>query len=123
MALWFKPLAAGDPNILETREQQISLILSSVAVILMLLGLSGFYLRGGLWTLPGNPAETLAIVTHSWSLDLTLMSLGILLLGVLPLMRVALALWFYGREKQFGEALVALTVLVELCLSLFWGAK
>jgi hypothetical protein len=123
MALWFKPQAGGDSTLLETREQKISLLSSLMALILMLLGLAGSYLAGEVWLIPGDPAAPMANLTHHWSLGLTAMSLGILMLGFLPIGRVALALWFYGREKKFGEALVALVVLLELCLSLFWGGN
>jgi hypothetical protein len=121
MALWYKPPAAGDPSTLEIREQHISLIFSSVAVILMVLGVVWFYLQGGSWQIPSHHAGAVTTLLDSDPLDLIFMSLGILLLGILPIGRVALALWFYGRKKLFGEALVALVVLTELCLSWFWG--
>jgi hypothetical protein len=121
MALWFKPPAVGDPSILEIREQQISILFSLVAVLMMVLGLAWFFLHGGSWQIPGHRPGSLTVVIDSGPLDLIFMSLGILLLGILPIGRVALALWFYGREKNFTEALVALVVLAELCLSWFWG--
>ncbi len=121
MALWFKPVAAGEPSLLEIREQQVSILFSAAAVIMMLLGLAWFYLQGGRWLIPGHHAGPVAAVIQSYPLDLVLMILGILLLCILPIARVALALWVHSRQKKIGEASIALVVLAELCLSLFWG--
>jgi len=49
------------------------------------------------------------------------MSLGIILLGLLPLGRLALAVAAYGQERNWGDCLVALLVMVELLLSIFLG--
>lgn len=122
MALWFKPQISGDPSLLESREQQISLVMSLAAVLFMVLGLLGFFFSGSPWIIPGIPATSLVPLIQPRSFGLPAMSLGILILGVLPIGRVALAMWFYGRQGNVGEAMVALVVLLELCLSLFWGS-
>lgn len=121
MALWFKPQTAGDPDTLETGEQRISLIMGLSAVVLMLWGLASFYVRGQPWLVPGSPVLPLADLIQQLPVGVAAMSLGIVLFGIIPIVRVALALWFFGQAARTREALVALVVLLELGVSFFWG--
>jgi uncharacterized membrane protein len=52
---------------------------------------------------------------------LAVMSVGIVLLALLPILRVLLALWLYGRRRDMLNALAALVVFLELVISLRGG--
>jgi uncharacterized membrane protein len=117
---------------LETQHQQsdqfeavmrkVSLIISLVALALMIGGLFVTLASGTSLT---SATETLSVSafrhTTQVSPGLVAMSAGIVLLALLPGVRVGLALWLYGRQRQGVDALVALIVLLELLLSMWLG--
>jgi hypothetical protein len=121
MPLWFKTETRRPSTSLESQERKVSLALSLLVAALMLGGLGGVLAGGAFWRVPGRPAPPLPVLLSQTPLGLAAMSLGILLLGVLPLLRVALAAKAYAHAKVWGDFLVALTVLAELLLSLLWS--
>lgn len=120
MPLWLKTETGRASTFLESQEKKISLVLSALAAVLMLSGLAGIMVGGGFWSVPGSPAPPLAALPFHAPLGWAAMSLGIILLAVLPLVRVALAAKDYAQTKAWGDCLIALTVLAELLLSMFW---
>lgn len=103
--------------------QKVSLAVSLAALCLMIGGLVDMSLSGVPFSVPGGsvlPVPALLRVSHapvSW----TAMSAGILLLALLPTVRVLLALVLYVRWRGTLNALAALTVLVELLMSMRAG--
>jgi hypothetical protein len=122
MPLWSSPVAGQTPTRLEVEEKRVSIIVSLLAVALMLGGFAAIMAGGGAWVVPGRPAPHLAALPYQHPLGWTAMSLGIILLGVLPLLRVALAVKAYADAKVWTDFLVAFVVLAELLLSMLWGA-
>lgn len=121
MALWFKPITGKTPTPLEVQDQRVSLAVSLLAVALMLGGFGAVVGGGGVWGVPGHPACPLTTIFYQLPSGWTAMSLGIMLLGLLPLMRVTLAVASYGHERKWIDLLAALIVLAELLLSMVWG--
>ena len=106
----------------EAMMRKVSLIVSLAALGLMIGGL--------LVTLADGPHLTSATValpvSAFWHIaqappGLAAMSVGIILLALLPSVRVVLALWLYSRQRLGFDALVALVVLLELLLSMWLG--
>jgi hypothetical protein len=122
MPFWFKPDTGQTPTHLEVQEMRVSQIVSLLAVALMLGGFAAVLAGGEAWAVPGLPAPHLAALPYQHSLGWTAMSLGIILLGVLPLLRVALAVKAYAVARVWRDFLVAFVVLAELLLSMLWGA-
>ena len=111
---------SGTPEKLEILMQKFSLIISLVALGIMIGGLvgtlgSGTPVTAATATLPIAAFHHIA-QTPLW---LATMSIGIVLLALLPCMRVAVALWLYIRRKKVLDILVALIVLLELLLSMW----
>jgi len=111
---------SGTPDKLESLMQKLSLIISLVALGIMIGGLlgtlgSGTPVTAATATLPIADFHHIA-QTPLW---LATMSIGIVLLAILPCMRVAVALWLYIRHKKVLDTLVALIVLLELLLSMW----
>ena len=108
------------PDKLDILMQKFSLIVSLVALGVMIGGLvgmlgSGTPVTAATATLPISAFYHIA-QTPLW---LATMSVGIILLAILPCMRVAVALWLYIRRKKALDTLVALIVLLELLLSMW----
>ncbi|MBC7224487.1 MAG: DUF1634 domain-containing protein [Anaerolineae bacterium] len=96
--------------------------ISGAALLVMLVGFAGFVAGyQGAPRLPGEATLPLgSLLGGGWHHpSLALMSLGMVLLGLLPGLRVALALVFYLREKSLGDVLAAAGVLGVLVLSMF----
>jgi uncharacterized membrane protein len=113
----------GTPDKLDILMQKLSLIVSLVALGVMLGSLLGALGSGtpvtvSTATLPISAFHHIA-QTPLW---LATMSIGIILLAILPCMRVAAALWLYIRRKKVLDILVALIVLLELLLSMWLEA-
>ena len=109
----------ASPAGLETRMQKVSLVASLLALGFMISGFSRGLITGHSHSFPGLSVPPLRdlISSASPSLDVALMSVGILLLGMLPAIRVLLALWLYLRSKDLRSTLISLIVLLELLLS------
>jgi hypothetical protein len=122
MPHWFSPVTRQTPTRLEVQEMRVSLVVSLLAVALMLGGFAAVLAGGAAWVVPGSPAPPLSALLYHHSLGWTAMSLGIILLGVLPLLRVALAVKAYAGARVWWDFLVAFVVLAELLLSMLWGA-
>jgi len=123
MPLWLKHVSPVAPTRLEVQEKTISLIAILAAALLMLGGLGAILAEGAVWIAPGPPAMPLINLSCQPSWGWLLMSLGIIILGVLPLLRVALAVKAYADAGAWGNLLAALVVLAELLLSMVWGLE
>ncbi len=122
MPFWSSPVPGKPPTPLEFQEKRVSLVVCLLSVILMLGGLVALLAKGVAWVVPGLPSPQLSMLFHRQPLGWTAMSLGIILLGVLPLIRVGLAALSYGDARRWRDFLVALLVLLELLLSMVWQA-
>jgi len=94
--------------------------MSAVALALMVAGFIWFAVSKHEVTLPGQcgllPTDWLA--AGQAPPGLVLMSAGMILLGLLPLVRVGLALAFYLRQRAVKDALAAAAVVVILFISM-----
>ncbi|MGQ9457563.1 MAG: DUF1634 domain-containing protein [Anaerolineae bacterium] len=98
-----------------------SMGVSGVAFLCMAVGLIWFLVDSHeVPALPGEPGLPLGSLLQAagQAPSLALTSLGMGLLGLLPVLRVALALVFYFRERSRGDALVAIAVLALLFVSM-----
>lgn len=105
---------------LETRMQTASLAASLLALALMTVGFVGLLISGAAPAIPGRSAVPLfeLLRIHGGSPNLLLMSTGIVLLSLLPILRVVLAMRLYVRQWNVLDACTALIVLLELLLSM-----
>ena len=105
---------------IEKGMKRISLGVSLLSLMLMVSGFVLLFFSGNTYFLPGTPAFPMESVL-SWSprsLDLFLMSLGIILLGLVPAARLLLAIGAYLLGGDLQNVLVSLVVLLELLLSM-----
>jgi hypothetical protein len=105
---------------LEDRMRKVSLVISLLGLGLMSFGLIDMLVEGDVFSLPGADALPLGSLMHfpSGPMGLMFASSGVILLGLLPAIRVTLALWLYLRLKDVFSMLIAVTVLLELLLSI-----
>lgn len=109
---------------LEGRLQKVSLVVSLAGLGLMGFGLIDMLVSGDAFALPGFPVvelQRLVFFKPASSTGLALASAGILLLGLLPTMRVLLALCLYVRTRDLLSTLFGAVVLLELLLSIHLG--
>ena len=106
-------------NRLEARMQKVSLVFSLAAFGLMIYGFIRSLMAADSLSFPGHPFPPLQqLILHpSLPPGETWMCAGVLLLGILPSVRVLLALWLYLRSKNLWSTFIALVVLLELLLS------
>lgn len=104
---------------IEARSHKIAFLFSIFALALMLWGLASA-LAEGRFSLPGASVTPLtALVTAPFSMDfLRCMSIGILLLGALPVLKVVMSAWKFMGSRETANAAVALVVLMELAFSI-----
>ena len=109
---------------LESRMQKVSLVVSLVSLALMCAGLLDMIFNGDSFSLPGIAVVAMQrlITLQPAPLGLSLVSMGVLLLGLLPAIRVLLAAWLYVRSRDLMGTLVAMVVLLELMLSIRLGS-
>jgi uncharacterized membrane protein len=119
-------VAAGGPDEsgdLEGTMKQVSLLLSLAGFGLMVAGLVLMLLEGA--TFASTEISALAPLPISdWagvSPGLAVTSVGIILLALLPIVRVALALRLYWRGRNLRDAAATLVVFLELLLSIQIG--
>ena len=105
---------------MEVAMKAASLAVSLLAVVLMLGGLLWYLAKEGLSLWPGSFVSPLSGLLHPQRVGAPLlaMSAGLVLLGLLPLLRVVLELRIYARRRWFLDVGVALIVLLELLTSL-----
>jgi hypothetical protein len=107
---------------LEGRMQKVSLAISLLSLGLMVAGFLDMLVGGAMLSLPGISAvPPVALGGGGIPASLEVMSVGILLLALLPIIRVLLAAWLYVRHREILNMVVALVVLVELLLSMRSG--
>jgi hypothetical protein len=100
--------------------KRISLGVSLLSLAFMISGFVLFFFIENTDSLPGTPAMPLKSILF-WSqrsLDLLLMSLGIVLLGLIPAVRLLLAVGAYLLSGDLRNVLIGLVVLLELLLSM-----
>ena len=120
--------AAIEPSkpveVLERHMQKVSLVLSLVGLALMAIGLTDNLVHGEKYSLPGPAALTFGNLIHlrSESLGTFTTSLGVILLGLIPGIRVALALQLYLRLRDLFSVCITLAVFMELLASIYLGA-
>jgi len=109
---------------LESKMQRVSLVVSLVSLGLMCFGLIDMIFSGDSLSLPGVAVLALKrlIFLHLLPPGLALASTGVLLLGLLPAIRVLLAIWLYVRSRNLFSTMVATVVLLELLLSIRLGS-
>lgn len=113
------PPPSGKADQIEARSHKISLFFSILALTLMLWGLAGG-LAEGRFSMPGAPVTPMKelagpplIINYLWC-----MSSGIVLLGILPVLKVAMSAWKFVGARETASAAVALIVLMELAFSI-----
>ena len=119
----FKPNENSPVQNLEGRMRRLSLVMSLAGLGLMCAGLTDMLITGDPFSLPGLAVVPLKplIWGHTAPLGIMLASAGVLLLGLLPAVRVVLAIWLFIRAHNPGGTLVAVVVLMELILSIHLG--
>jgi hypothetical protein len=105
---------------LETGMRRVSLVVSVLGLGLMSFGLIDMLVGGDAFSLPGADALPLGSLINfpSGPMGLTLVSSGVILLGLLPAIRVIMALLLYFRLKELFSMLIAVIVLLELIFSI-----
>ena len=105
---------------LENRMRKVSLVISLLGLGSMSFGLIDMLAGGDAFSLPGADALPLGSLIRfpSGTMGLMFASSGMILLGLLPAIRVTLALWLYLRLKDVFSMLIAVTVILELLLSI-----
>jgi len=118
------PPARSPIEKLEVRMQKVSLLVSLAGIGLMCSGFITITFTAGGISFPGAAVLALSdlMSVPTASPGLILASAGVVLLGVLPGIRVVLALWLYFRLHDLLNMLVALIVLLELLLSIHMGS-
>ncbi len=106
------------PGPIDKGMRLISLVLSLSALALMVSGFILLLLGEGAYQLPGARALRLSKLISWSSPPITLMSLGIVLLSLLPTARILLGIGVYLSSRELKNLLVAAIVLLELLLSL-----
>lgn len=103
--------------------QKLSLATSLIALGLMLFGFVVMLIHGTSLSIPGVVALSLPMVKSGTRipLGLAMMSAGIVILSLLPILRILLALSLYLRNRQVFNVVVALVVFVELLVSIRTG--
>ncbi len=105
---------------LERIMHRVAVVVSVVAVLLMATGFGYTFLLHPMPAIPGAPALPPGEVWHLDAPDwgIWAMSMGILLLALLPPLRVLLALVLFLRKRDLLDVAVALIVLAELLISM-----
>jgi len=103
------------------KSQRASVYMSLAGLGLMLAGFFYTVLRSPDLTIPGQSALTSGdlplLPLAQIPLGFLVMSVGILVLALLPVVRVGLALWVYVKQRNKIGSVSALVVLLELIAS------
>ena len=107
------------PSDLQTGMQKVSLVTSLLSLGLMMYGFVDVLIHRVSLSLPGMMALSPALIKSGTQVPpgLAMMSAGIALLALLPILRVLLALSLYLRHRQLLNLVVALLVFIELVVS------
>ncbi len=108
---------------LEAKMQKLSLATSLIALGLMLFGFVVMLIHGTSLSIPGVVALSPLMLKSGMRipLGLAMMSAGIVILSLLPILRILLALSLYLRNRQVLNVMVALIVFIELLVSVRSG--
>ena len=103
--------------------RKISIVISALGLGLMVFGYVDIAVHGASVSIPGAsallPKAFKPGARISWGL--ATMSLGIIVLSLLPVLRVLLALLLYLRDRQALNIAAAIIVVVELLVSFGTG--
>ncbi len=107
----------------ERRMARLSLLASAGALALMVTGFVMLLVSGEPYQLPGARALPLHAMLHPPrpALAVDVMSLGIVLLLVLPVLRIMISVIPFVRQRHWFDAVVTLVVFLELVFSMFSG--
>ena len=115
---------SGPAERLEARMRKVSLVVSLLSLALMCYGFVEALFSGTAFSLPGHTVLPLKDLLRlpTASLGLVSMSAGGILLGMLPAIRVLLAIWLYLRSRDLLSTAGALVVFLELLASIRLGS-
>lgn len=107
----------------ERRMALLSLLVSLVALGLMLAGFAILMGGGQSYHLPGERALALHDIVHPLrsAAPVDVMSIGIVLLLLLPVIRIMIAVIPFARRRQWFDAAVTAVVFLELLFSILSG--
>ena len=107
----------------ERRMARLSLLASAAALALMLTGFVMLLVSGEPYHLPGARALPLHAMLQppQPALAVDVMSLGIVLLLVLPVLRIMISMIPFVRRREWFDVVVTLVVFLELVFSMFSG--
>jgi hypothetical protein len=106
---------------LDSRMRHVSLVVSVIALALALVGFAQTVVGERTLSLPGEAALMLRHLparSAGGIESLVLMSAGILLLGLLPVIRILVSAWLYARSASWKDLLAALLVLGVMAFSI-----
>lgn len=115
-----KPQPTAEADI-EAAMRKTSLVVSIIALALMVGGRAQIAAFGATSAgIAGYSVVPLSQLLHPLNhpLGLVAVSVGVVLLCLLPAVRVVLALWTYVRQRCLFDALIALLVLLELFIGM-----
>ncbi|MEJ2040163.1 MAG: hypothetical protein P8X55_14710, partial [Desulfosarcinaceae bacterium] len=109
---------------LEARMQKVSLAISIISMGLMCAGLVDILFGGTPYSLPGEAVLPFGDLVRlsGGSIGTLAVSFGVILLGLIPAIRVSLALMLYIRIRDGFSTLVTIAVALELLASIYLGA-
>ena len=114
---------AKDMESLEITMQFLSRLVSLIGIVCMAFGFVRLFIIRGVLILPGDPTLPLPEflqISHE-PLSILAMSVGILMLALLPSFRVLISLFTYIHRKDMVDVLVAFVVFLELLFSIRSG--
>jgi hypothetical protein len=119
-----KPVHEGPVEKLEVRMQKVSLVISIISMGLMCAGLVDILIGGTPYSLPGAAVLPFGdlVHLHGGSIGTLAVSIGVILLGLIPGIRVTLALMLYVRIRDAFSTLVTIAVFLELLASIYIGS-
>ena len=120
MTVGIRGLSDTSGEDLEVAMKRASLVVSLAALALMVGGLCWHLAAQRLREWPGDTVMPLTGLFHPRTTDPAILavSAGVLLLGLLPAMRVVLALGIYAGRRRWADVVLAIIVVLELAASL-----
>lgn len=114
-----------DALALDVVMRRAAMVMAPLAIVLMIAGFFELLIADpSMLHFPGPATVRLDRLAEVFARrpGISLMSAGILVLALVPLIRVFVAAWMYLRQRARTDALVALAVFVILLVSMLgWG--
>ena len=110
---------------LDAAMKTVSQVGSVIGFGLMLAGFVAMWINGSASGLPGDSALPLAVMLHPAHapLNMAVVSAGIIVLALIPVVKVVLALWLYLRRRDAPNSGISLVLFLELLVSTFAGGR